>query len=216
MIPRAVRRLEAKFSASRQRLPRPARLYSSPSKRNDAPATATVQQPPPDFPAFGPGVVGTSSSSIKLPTSPSSYEVAGTPLSHLLSDYLDRRPQLTILPTPLAPGSDPVEGYNQWFRDSKSQDMAGIIDACLHDLYDVPRAQDVFERLRRQAGSSILGSGLYNSLLSAYFGMSLKDPTKKNYWVEEAWKLYNILESEQDGVQPSVRTYSITLALWHT
>lgn len=87
--------------------------------------------------------------------------------------------------------------------------MTGIIDACLHNLYDVPRAQNVFERLRQQAGSSILGSGLYNSILQAYLGMSMKDPIKKNYWVEEAWKLYRVMESGQDDVQPSVRTYII-------
>ena len=212
MIPRAAR---TTLSVSRQRLPRPARLYSSPSRKNEAPATATVQIPPPDFPAFDTNVV-TSSSSTKLSTSPSSYEVAGTPLSQLISEYLDRKPQLTILPTPLPPGSASVEGYDRWFKDSKCQDMAGIIDACLHNLYDIPRAQDVFQRLRQKAGSSILGSGLYNSVLHAYLGMSLKDPIKKNYWVEEAWKLYNIMESGQDDVQPTVRTYSIILALWHT
>lgn len=216
MIPRATRRLETTLSISRQRLPRPSRLYSSPSRRNEAPATATVQQPPPpDFPAFASNV-GTHSSSSTLPITPSSYEVAGTPLSQLISQYLDRKPQLTILPTPLPPGSASVEGYDQWFKDSKSQDMAGIIDACLHNLHDVPRAQHVFERLRQKAGSSILGSGLYNSLLHAYLGMSMKEQNKKNYWVEEAWKLYNIMESGQDDVQPTVRTYSIILALWHT
>jgi DNA-directed RNA polymerase, mitochondrial len=209
MIPRVTRRL-----VSRQHLPRPARLYSSPSTRNEAPATATAQtQPPPDFPAFNTKFATPSSST--LSTSPSSYEVAGTPLSELISGYLERKPPLTILPTPLPPRSGSVDGYNQWFKDSKSQDMAGIIDACLHNLYDVPRAQNVFERLRQQAGSSILGSGLYNSVLQAYLGMSLKDPLKKNYWVEEAWKLYNVIESGQDDVQPTVRTYSTILALWH-
>ncbi|KAF8804051.1 hypothetical protein BYT27DRAFT_7053086, partial [Phlegmacium glaucopus] len=147
MIPRATKRLEATLSVSRQRLPRPARLYFSSSRRIEAPATATAIHTPPDFPAFDPNVI-THSSPKTLPTSPSSYEVAGTPLSQLISKYLDRRPQLTILPTPLPPGSASVEGYDRWFKDSKSQDMAGIIDACLHDLYDVPRAQNVFERLR--------------------------------------------------------------------
>jgi DNA-directed RNA polymerase len=94
--------------------------------------------------------------------------------------------------------------------------MSGIIDACLYNLADVPRAQNVFERLRHQAGSSILGSGLYNSLLNAYLGMSLNDSAKKNYWVEEAWKLYNILESEEDDVLPTAKTYSTILAVWHT
>ena len=216
MIPRAARRLEANLAVSRQRLPRPARLYSFSSKRNEAPATATAQPTPqPDFPAFDPNFFPTGPSTTPS-TSPSPYELAGTPLSNLILGFLDRKPQLTILPTPLPPGSPSVEGYDQWFKDSKSQDMAGIIDACLHDLYDVPRAQNVFDRLRQQAGSSILGSGLYNSMLNAFLGMSLKDPAKKNYWVEEAWKLYNIIESGEDDVQPSVRTYSIILALWHT
>lgn len=212
---RATRRLETTLSVSRQRLPRPFRLYTSPSRRNEAPATVTAQTPPPDFPAFGSNFLAPRSSTTPS-TTPSPYELAGTPLSNLILGFLERKPQLTILPTPLPPNSASVEGYDQWFKDSKSQDMAGIIDACLHDLYDVPRAQNVFERLRQQAGSSILGSGLYNSLLNAFLGMSLKDPIKKNYWVEETWKLYNIIESGEDDVQPTVRTYSIILALWHT
>jgi DNA-directed RNA polymerase len=213
MIPRVARRLEATLSVSRQRLPRPARLYSFSSKRNEAPATATVQThtPPPDFPPFfAPGP------SITPSISPSPYELPGSPLSNLIIEFLDRKPRLTILPTPLPFGSPTVEGYDQWFKDSKSQDMSGIIDACLYNLVDVPRAQNVFDRLRQSAGASVLGSGLYNSLLNAYLGMSLKDAGKKNYWVEEAWKLYNILESGEDDVLPSVRTYSIVLALWHT
>ena len=214
MIPRVARKLEAELSVSRQRLSRPARLYSFSSRRNEAPATATAQTPPPDFPAFGPKFFPPRSSTTPS-TSPSTYELAGTPLSDLILDYLGRKPQLTILPTPLPPGST-AEGFDQWFKDSKSQDMAGIIDACLHDLYDVPRAQNVFERLRERAGSSILGSGLYNSLLNAFLGMSLKDPCRKNYWVEEAWKLYNIMETGEDDVRPTVRTYSIILAVWHT
>ena len=216
MIPRVARRLGATSSVSRQRLPRPARLYSSSSKRNEAPATATAQTtPPPDFPPFDPNFFAPGSSTTSS-TSPSPYELAGTPLSNLILEFLDRKPRLTILPTPLPPGSPSVEGYDQWFKDSKSQDMAGIIDACLYNLVDVPRAQKVFERLREQAGSSILGSGLYNSLLNSYLGMSLKEPLKKNYWVEEAWKLYNIMENGEDDVLPTVRTYSIVLALWHT
>ena len=215
MIPRVTRRLEAKLSVSRQRLPRPARLYSFSSRRNEAPATATAQIPPPEFPAFDPKFFPPSSSTTQS-TSPSPYELAGTPLSNLILEYLERKPRLTILPTPLPFGSASVEGYDRWFKDSKSQDMAGIINACLHDLYDVPRAQNVFERLRQKAGSSILDPRLYNSILNAYFGMSMKHPTNKNYWAEETWKLYNIMESGQDDVLPTVRTYSIILALWHT
>lgn len=215
MIPRVARRLDARLCVSRQRLPRPARLYSFSSKRNEAPASATAQTtPPPDFPAFDPNLFSPGSSTAPS-TSPSPYELAGTPLSNVILGFLERKSKITILPTPLPPGSPPEEGYDRWFKDSKSQDMAGIIDACLYDLVDVPRAQNVFERLRLQAGSSILGSGLYNSLLNAFLGMSLKEPDKKNYWIEEAWKLYNIMESGEDDVQPNVKTYSIILALWH-
>jgi DNA-directed RNA polymerase, mitochondrial len=211
MIPRVARRVEATLSVSRQPLPRPARLYSSSSRRNEAPATATAQRSPPDFPHFD----FASGSSTTPSTSPSPYELT-TPLSNVILGYLERRSPITILPTPLPHGSAPIEGYDQWFKDSKSQDMSGIIDACLYNLVDVPRAQHVFDRLRRQAGSSILGSGLYNSLLNAFLGMSLNESSKKNYWVEEAWKLYNILESGEDDVQPTAKTYSTILAVWQT
>lgn len=212
MIPRVTRRLEATLPVSRQPLPRPARLYSSSSRRNEAPAAATAQKPPPDFPHFD---FASSSSTTTQSTLTSPYDLP-TPLSSVILGYLERKSPITILPTPLPHGSAQVEGYDQWFKDSKAQDMSGIIDACLYNLVDVPRAQNVFDRLRRQAGSSILGSGLYNSLLNAYLGMSLNEPSKKNYWVEEAWKLYNILESEEDDVQPTAKTYSTILAVWHT
>ncbi|KAG0702803.1 hypothetical protein DFH29DRAFT_763387, partial [Suillus ampliporus] len=117
-------------SYSRQRLPRPARLYSNPSKRVNAPATAFAQVPLPnaEYPPF---------------------LVQREDSNHLLAmhGFLKRRTPYTILPTPLP--DDRASALNSfYFTDSPTQDQLAVMDACLHNLYDVPRAKQVFEQLR--------------------------------------------------------------------
>ena len=94
--------------------------------------------------------------------------------------------------------------------------MAGIIDACLHNLYDVPRAMDVFKRLR-ESRSSVLELPIYNAFLDAYLGMAKKAYGEHSaFWVEEAWTLYKAMESGAEEVAPNARTYATMLTIWHT
>ncbi|KDR74040.1 hypothetical protein GALMADRAFT_212223 [Galerina marginata CBS 339.88] len=196
MIPRTARRLERTLLSARQALPRPARLYSTPSKKLNAPATATVISPSPEnFPAF-------------LDTSSSAADRRPQ-----IDQFLGRDIPLTILPTP-EPFKETTLHSQRWYADSQALDMTGIIDACLHNLYDVPRAHEVFSRLRTKVGTAALETPIYNAFLESYIGMAKKEEAKKSYWIEEAWKLYSAMESGAEDIHPNAKTYSIVLLLW--
>ncbi|PPQ83911.1 hypothetical protein CVT25_000656 [Psilocybe cyanescens] len=198
MIPRTARRLEATLLSARQSLPRPARLYSTPSKRHNAPATATATIPTLDpYPPFLP----------QNTPQPSPYNE--------IHAFLSRGMPLTLLPTP-EPGTSVSAEAERWFVDSRSLDMAGIIDACLHNLHDVNRAHEVFQRLRQKVGSTVVQTPMYNAFLAAYISMAEKETVteKKQYWIDEAWKLYEVMESEAEEVKPNAQTYSYMLLLW--
>ena len=189
MIPRVARRLETTLLSSRQALPRPARLYSTPSKARNAPATATASVPPPqmDLPFLGP-----------------------TNMNDIPS-FLSRNMPITLIPTPehSASSTESAETVDKWFVDSQSHEMVGIIDACLHNFHDVKRAQAMFNRLRTRIGSAALTTRMYNNFIEVYCQMATREPNCKMLWYDEAWALYNILETEVDGVQPSPKTYAL-------
>ncbi|CAE6504203.1 unnamed protein product [Rhizoctonia solani] len=81
-------------------------------------------------------------------------------------EELQRQP-LTLLPTPLPEDLPQNEHY---FPSSKKQQSLAVIAACLKDLYDVPRAEEIFNRLRDEAltGASVMTIDTYNALLLAY------------------------------------------------
>jgi len=191
MIPRVTRKLETTLLSSRQSLPRPARLYSTPSKRRNAPATATAQSTiPPDFPAFLPA---------------EEFDIV---------TFLNRKVPLTMLPNP-RPVSDSSKTPDRFFTHSKTLDMMAIIDACLHNLYDVRRATELFNRLRSQVGTTALETQLYNAFLEAYLLKSRHEEHMKQHWINEVWSLYEVMEAEKEEVAPNAKTYSILLAAWH-
>ncbi|KAH7908848.1 hypothetical protein BJ138DRAFT_968798, partial [Hygrophoropsis aurantiaca] len=138
MIPRtSARKLETTLvSYSRQRLPRPARLYSTPSKKVNAPAAAfaQVQLPHPEYPSY-------------MHKQKDVSKGDSLPFATDMEGFLRRRTPYTILPTPLP--DDKSSALNTfYFTDSPTQDQLAVMDACLHNLYDVPRARSIFERLR--------------------------------------------------------------------
>ncbi|KAG2159045.1 uncharacterized protein EDB93DRAFT_1053847, partial [Suillus bovinus] len=121
------------LSYSRQRLSRPARLYSTPTKTANAPASAFAQVPlpHPEYPSL---------LAQREVTATANYLVA-------MNGFLKRRTPYTILPTPLP--DDRASALNSfYFTDSPTQDQLAVMDACLHNLYDVPRAKQIFEQLR--------------------------------------------------------------------
>jgi DNA-directed RNA polymerase len=203
MLPRNARKLEMTLvSYSRQRLPRPARLYSTPSKKANAPAAAFAQVPlpHPDYPQF---LVQRES-----PADESSHLFA-------MQGFLKRRTPYTILPTPLP--DDRASSLNSfYFTDSPTQDQLAVMDACLHNLYDVPRAKQVFHQLRSSESSEpLLESRIYNSFLEAYIDMAYtKEPEDRTLWVEDAYQLYEIMERGIEKVHPTASTYAIMLLAW--
>jgi len=131
---------------------------------------------------------------------------------HGLSSFLHRPVPLTIVPQ-LYP--DTQKSLNAWYPDTKAIEMTGIIDACLHNLYDVSRAKTVFARLRAKIGNRLLTTSLYNAFLEAYVGMAQNDKLDRKRWIRDACELYKIVESGSEGVHPNAKTYSIMLFLWH-
>ncbi|EMD32823.1 hypothetical protein CERSUDRAFT_26701, partial [Gelatoporia subvermispora B] len=128
-----------------------------------------------------------------------------------MQGFLRRRVPYTILPTPL-----PAEGgssalHDLYFTDSPTQDLVSVMDACLHNLYDVPRAKEIFEQLRSEGrGEMLLDARVYNSLIDAYIQMaSAPETQQREMWLESAWELYNEMESGRDKVRPTANTYAL-------
>ncbi|KAL0574450.1 DNA-directed RNA polymerase [Marasmius crinis-equi] len=181
MLSRTAKRLGSIPSVSRQSLPRPARLYSTPSKRANAPALATQQAPHPD------------------------YQMEG---------YLAVPPKFTFLPSPLP---DSTSSHRPlWFTDSSTQDQLAIINACLHQYFDVPRAKSIFDRLRTEArAAAIFEPRMYDAFLETYVGLaSNESEPNKEYWLESAWELYEVIESGVERVAPTEATYATMLLAW--
>jgi DNA-directed RNA polymerase, mitochondrial len=194
MIPRISKTVIVSYS--RQALPRPARLYSTPSKPVQAPASAQASVPHPDYPAFLP------------------HERPLNDSSKNMYSFLRRRMPYTLLPTPLP--DDKSSALNDfYFTDSPTQDSLAIIDACLHNLYDVPRARQVFERMRRKkVVSPNLHVGVYNSILEAYVEMATKkEPDDRSVWIEMAKDLYQAMQHGKE-VLPNATTYALMLMIW--
>jgi len=193
MIPRTVRQLETTLLSSRQSLPCPARLYSTPTKRANAPALATASLP------YRPS---------ELPLEP-----RRVPLGDELSRFLKRNAPYTILPTPL-PTDSSSELNDYWYTDSVTQDLVAVMDACLHNLYDVPRAKTIFEFLRQKPGNPLLSTRVYNAFLEAYINMAA-DREPKRVWLEFAWELYHAMESGTERFVPDASTYALMLLAYH-
>lgn len=146
---------------------------------------------------------------------PRQARLAGAVAFNDMHGFLQRQLPWTILPPPLP--DDRKSALNTFlFTDSPTQDQFAVMDACLHNLYDVPRAKQVFERLRKSPSMEhLLEARIYNSFLEAYVEMATtKQPNDRRLWVEDALQLYLIMESGQEKVQPTSQTYAIMLLAW--
>ena len=196
MIPltrRNAARRAAIISYTRQTLPRPARLYSTPTKKLHAQESLSSS-----------GSVGQDLPPYMTSTAP--REMQG---------FLQRRSPYVILPPPLPDDASPANG-DIFFTDSPTTDKVAIMDACLHGLHDVPRAKHFFELLREtHRGDPILEPRIYNLFLEAYLEMATnREEMNRANWIEDAWALYNDMESGRDKVQPTANTYAIMLQAW--
>ncbi|KAH6911990.1 mitochondrial RNA polymerase [Coprinopsis sp. MPI-PUGE-AT-0042] len=210
MLSRTAHRLETSLLLSRQSLPRPARLcnslphrqqpsrhYSTPSKPAHAPATATAQLPVDHgYPPYMPSTSAASTSSFPQTS------------SDMLSPFLSRL-EYTILPAPL-----PAEEHKNdpLFQSTEVQDQLAVMDACLHNAFNVPRAKTIFQRLRDDHASA-LTTDIYNSVLTGYLTMAEAQQRmgQKVEWIEEAWMLFSAM-LRKTSVSPDENTYAIMLA----
>ncbi|KAI1795428.1 DNA/RNA polymerase [Ganoderma leucocontextum] len=128
--------------------------------------------------------------------------------------FLSRRSPYTILPTP-APEDAISTASDIFFTDAPTQDQVAVVDACLRDLQDVPRAKLIFERLRdTRQGDPILEGRMYNSFIEAYLEMASREELNRANWLEDAWALYNDMESGHEKVNPTPNTYALMLQAW--
>jgi DNA-directed RNA polymerase len=205
MLPRAAQRLETTLLLSRQALPRPARLYSTPSRPAKAQGLAAVEHIRPDisYPGF-----------LRQP-SPSSRPIDEERILNSLERFLARDRTYTVLPTPQPPESELTKHGETWFSDTATQESMSIMDACLHNLYDVSRAKIIFNQLRQNAASSLLETGVYNAFIDAYFGMATqKDVENEEIWLADIYDIYDLLETEAENTAPNKMTYGLMLRVW--
>ncbi|KAG6906515.1 hypothetical protein DXG01_013542 [Tephrocybe rancida] len=202
MLPRTARRLETALLLSRQSLPRPARLYSTPSKIANAPALATAHVAESDYPSF-----------MTQPKHEPALQARKLDLSTELTHFLQRPTPYTILPSPL-PSDRSSATHDIFYTDSNTQDLLSVMDACLHNLYDVPRARSIFDRLRERPGNPVLSVPIYNAFLEAYVNMAgSKGPAY--VFIDYACELYRVLEKESEYFSPDSSSYAIMLLAYH-
>ncbi|KAF8550660.1 hypothetical protein OG21DRAFT_1391305, partial [Imleria badia] len=115
------------------RLPRPAQLYSTPSMP-PLPHLPSSRTPSGDFSFYN----------TKGPPDSITSGEGGISFVNDMHGFLHRR-----VPTPLPDQSHSTPLSTYFFLDSPTQDQLVVMDACLYNLYDLPRAKQIFERLRK-------------------------------------------------------------------
>lgn len=211
MIPLSTRAARKKtemtlLSYPRQCLPRPARLYSTPTKRASAPAIDAISPPPPDtYPAFF-------LANPRLADSTGATPSDSSTTSDMRSFLLTRTPY-TIIPPPL-PQDKLSEHKDLYYTDSPTRDLIAVMDACLHNGYDVPRAKEIFDGLRAKRTEDIVHPRLYTAFVEAYLNMALKEPEKRSLWVDDAWALLDSLFTGSERVAVTTGAYALALVAW--
>ena len=137
-------------------------------------------------------------------------------LSPGVHDFLRRRMPYTVLPAPTP--SDATSTVNEIiFPGSPTQEALTVINACLHDCYDVARAEWIFDQLRNsREGGAVLEARVFNLFLETYFVMAVERDTVdfRDVWMERAWKLYDSMENDWEFATPNAGTYAIMLKTW--
>jgi DNA-directed RNA polymerase len=134
-----------------------------------------------------------------------------------MENFLKRAPAYTVLPTPepdQALQATAIGGL--FFTDTETQDRLAVVDACLHNLQDVPRAKQVFDGLRATpASAQLLTSRLYNQLLVSYVRMAEeRQPEHRSLWVEEVWRLFDAMLAGTENCRPDAGSFAIMLLAW--
>jgi DNA-directed RNA polymerase len=193
------------LSCSHQCLPRPACLYSTPTKHSSAPVLDTLKPQLSDsYPAF-------------LPALPNLADPAGNvqgdTVASDMHSFLRICTPYTIIPPPL-PSDKHSELNDLYYTDSPTCDLIAIMDACLHNCYDVHRAKEIFDDLCAKRAEQILHPCLHTSFVEAYLDMALNEPERKSLWVKDTWLLLNSLFKGQEKVAVTTGAYVLVLIAW--
>ncbi|KIJ34926.1 hypothetical protein M422DRAFT_181523 [Sphaerobolus stellatus SS14] len=133
-----------------------------------------------------------------------------------MGSFIRRRgnESITIIPVPL-PEQAPKNSLNDYFYpDSKSQDLFAIMDTCLNECYDVPRAREIFQSTQDHPKlRHMLKIPMYNKFLLAYGTMASRFEQHRDAWLCEALTLFNRLESNLENVTPNAETYVVLAML---
>ena len=122
---------------------------------------------------------------------------------------------LTVLPTPLPVGEQDEAEHQRYFPDSNSMALVAIVDACLSNFHDIPRAQSLFADLRRdRKATNFIDVRVFNRFLYAYFTLA-EDPNTLPKQAEkyrmQAWELYKSLVENKETVDPNPHTSALML-----
>ncbi|KAF7313242.1 DNA-directed RNA polymerase [Mycena kentingensis (nom. inval.)] len=125
-----------------------------------------------------------------------------------LGSFLRQPTSIDILPPPL-PQHHRSTRPPDWFSDPTTQEMMSIMDACLHNLYDVPRAKSIFDRLRSQ-GNSAIDARVIDAMLEAYLKMGA-NKAETDYWLESLWELYDAARE----IESTPASFAVALLALH-
>jgi hypothetical protein len=116
----------------------------------------------------------------------------------------------TFIPTPLP--EDRRKVGDAFFPDSNFLDLLAVMNACLHNCYDVRRALGIFEDLRvNHKDHPSFDVHVYNKVLEACLGMIDVEPSKSVIWIEDFYEYFDLLNSGKDGIVPNATTYALAM-----
>jgi DNA-directed RNA polymerase, mitochondrial len=130
--------------------------------------------------------------------------------------FLRTRTPYAILPPPL-PEDKHSDLNNFFYTDSSTRDLIDLIavmDTCLHNSYDNPRAKEIFEDLRIKGAEQVLHPRLYTAFVEAYLDMALKELEKKLLCIEDVWVLLDSIFSGKERVAVTTGAYALAPLAW--
>lgn len=133
-----------------------------------------------------------------------------------MRNFLRQKP-LIVLPTPRPPkySAPSTSEYNKFFPETVTLDKFAIMQACLKNNLDVPRAHQLFtEAVQNKKLQPLLDTQVYNAFLMGYFNYAEEQEQaghQAKAWRTEVWRLYDSMEVARAKIEPDLNTYVIML-----
>ncbi|TIA84077.1 hypothetical protein E3P92_00234 [Wallemia ichthyophaga] len=134
---------------------------------------------------------------------------------HHSTDLIYNYNKRTLLPTP-RPNDDINDQHSSIYPTSDNQELFAILEACLSSPFLLDRAQGVFQNLRDKQirnyadnNYSTLDVTIYNKFIERYFQEA--DNSRNDKFIGEAFKLWNALCGDKEGVKWELETWTLML-----